>query len=406
MRKPFKTIIFTVLACTFLLGAGISAEAVSKPSGVAINDTNFAWAVKKYAKKADTNKNGYLSKKEAEKIIEVRFFNAGRNIDSFKGIKYFTETEDFYYRADSSDTDYDDIVIHETSTAPKINLSGFKKLKKVNIDSRNAYLRKVNLKNCPNLEEVDIHGNIKGCVDDLNLKGCKNLRTLTLYMTDVKKLNLSNLNKLTELSIDDDNDKLKTLNVKGCTNLRTVDIISSSLRHLKLKGAKKLEYFSLAGACSFDSLDFNTNTGLKELHLGYGIYVSDLDLENNLNLKKLRLYDSNITSLKVRNKNLRKLDCHANEKLEEIDVSNCPKLETLSCYLTSLTKLNVKKNVNLRYLHCDNTGLKKLNLRKNHKLEMLKCRDTNIQKLDLSNTRISKPSALKCDPDVTVTYAE
>ena len=396
--------------CSFLIGTALIAldvhvDAKFKPTGIVINDTNFARAVRKYAKKADTNKDGYLSEKEAEKITKVRFFE-DYNIDSFKGIEYFTEIEDFYYRADSSDTDYDDIVIHETSTASKINLSGFKKLKKVNIDSRNAYLRKVNLKNCPNLEEVDIQGNIKGCVDDLNLKGCKNLRTLTLYMTDVKKLNLSNLKKLTELSIDDDNDKLKTLNVKGCTNLRTVDIISGSLRHLKLKGAKKLEYFSVAGACSFDSLDFSTNTGLNELHLGYGIYVSDLNLENNLNLKKLRLYDSNITSLKVSNKNLRQLDCRASGKLEKLDVSGCPKLEAINCSNTDLTKLNVKKNVNLRYIDCDNTGLKKLNLKKNHKLEMLKCRDTDIRELDLSNTRIRGPESLRYDRDVTVTYAK
>ena len=54
MRKHLKTFIVTALAGTFLLGAGISAEAASK---VAINDTNFARAVKEYAEKADTNKD-------------------------------------------------------------------------------------------------------------------------------------------------------------------------------------------------------------------------------------------------------------------------------------------------------------------------------------------------------------
>ena len=162
----------------------------------------------------------------------------------------------------------------------------------------------------------------------------------------------------------------------------------------------------MAGACSFDSLDFSTNTGLNELHLGYGIYVSDLNLENNLNLKKLRLYDSNITSLKVSNKNQIQLYCRASGKLEKLDVSGCPKLEAINCSNTDLTKLNVKKNVNLRYIDCDNTGLKKLNLKKNHTLKMLKCRDTDIRELDLSNTRIRGPESLRYDRDVTVTYAK
>ena len=46
MRKYFKSLIFTALACTFLLGAGISAKAESK---VAINDTNFSAEVKRKA---------------------------------------------------------------------------------------------------------------------------------------------------------------------------------------------------------------------------------------------------------------------------------------------------------------------------------------------------------------------
>ena len=65
MRKHFKTFLFAALTCSLLLGAGISAEAASK---IRIDDTNFAWAVKEYAVEADTNDDGYLSKKEAAKI--------------------------------------------------------------------------------------------------------------------------------------------------------------------------------------------------------------------------------------------------------------------------------------------------------------------------------------------------
>ncbi len=64
MKKHLKLFIFTALACTFLLGAGVSAQAASKY--VAINDTNFSSAVKTYAEEADTNRDGYLSGKKLQ----------------------------------------------------------------------------------------------------------------------------------------------------------------------------------------------------------------------------------------------------------------------------------------------------------------------------------------------------
>ena len=73
MRKHLKPFIFTALACTFLLGAGISADAASK---VAINDTNFSSAVKTLAEKADTNKDGYLSKKRSFQNNSGIFFQS------------------------------------------------------------------------------------------------------------------------------------------------------------------------------------------------------------------------------------------------------------------------------------------------------------------------------------------
>ena len=91
MRKHFKTFIVTAFACSLLLGAGISAKAESK---VAINDTNFSAEVKRKAEEADTNKDGYLSEGEASRVRTLRF-DSVENIDSFKGIEYFTELEDF-----------------------------------------------------------------------------------------------------------------------------------------------------------------------------------------------------------------------------------------------------------------------------------------------------------------------
>ncbi|CVI69750.1 Internalin-J precursor [Eubacteriaceae bacterium CHKCI004] len=400
MRKYLKPFIFTALACTFLLSAEISIDAASK---VAINDTNFARAVKEYAEEADTNKDGYLSKKEASKITKVRFFSQ-YNVDSFKGIEYFTDIKEFYYRADYATDDYDDVNIYETSTAPEIDLSGFQKLSQVTIDSRNPYLKTVSLQDCNNLKNVVIEGRREGCVENLSLKGCTNLRTLTLDCINVKKLNLSGLKKLTDISAS--GDYLETLNLKKCSSLKTVFAGGNCLTKLKLKGAKNLENLTVTGS-ALSSLDLSTNTKLKKIYLGQETKLTSLDFSHNTNLTTMECYRTELTALDFsHNKNLVKVDCHNNKNITSINVKGCKKLKNFRFDNTKVSRINVKTNSNLQRLRCENTALEKLNLKNNVNLKKLRCDNTELTTLDLSNTKIRKSSALQCDPDVTVTYAK
>ena len=424
MRKHIKNFIFTTLACTFLLGAGMSARAASK---VAINDENFAWVVKDCAEEADTNKDGYLSEKEASKVKKL-WFNPAFNVESFKGIEYFTDVEKFVYKANIVDEESNDYIVYEESTAPVVDLSGFKKLKSVHIHSRTDHLKTVNLQGCTNLREVKIFSAYRTtAIDALELKGCTNLRTLDLMWTNIKKINLSGFKHLTEVSIDDDKNSLQILNLKKCSNLKTVRVSSDRLTKLKLKGDGKLESLNVTAA-SLTHLDLTSNTQLKDLHLGRGTKVTSLDLSHNARLETMGCYQTALTALDFsHNKNLVKVDCHNNKNIASINVKGCKKLRSLRfdntkvkkinvktntdlrnlrCENTPLTKLDVKKNTNLQSLRCDNTGISKLNLKNNKKLKKLVCPETNIRKLDLSKTKIKKPSALKCDPDVTVIYAK
>ena len=443
MKKLLKPFIFITLTCTVLLGAGRSAQAASK---VAINDTNFSSYVKWHARNADTNKDGYLSGKEASKVKEL-YFTARKPVESFKGIEYFTDVEKFSYRAGIVDPDE---AVYEESTAPVVDLSGFKKLKSVYIRSSTDYLRTVNLQDCTNLRDVTIEGRRDGCVDTLNLEGCTNLRTIELFALDITKLNLSGFKHLTEVSIDDlVKGKLQTLNLKKCSNLKTVSIWSDRLTKLKLKGAKKLEYLyvkaasltnldlrtnvklrelDINGGTKLTSLDLSHNTQLRDLHLGQGTNLTSLDLSHNTKLTTMGCYQTALTELDFRqNKNLVKVDCHNNKNIASINVKGCKKLRSLRfdntkvkrinvktntdlrnlrCEDTPLTKLDVKKNTELQSLRCDHTGISKLNLKNNKKLKKLICTETDIRKLDLSKTKIKKPSALECDPDVSVIYAK
>lgn len=402
MRKSLKLCIFTVLVCSFLLGTGMAVQAESKPSGVAINDTNFSSYLKWHAKNADTNKDGYLSGKEAAKVKEL-YFTARKAVESFKGIEYFPDVEKFVYRAGIVD---EDEAVYEESTASVVDLSGFKKLKSVYIHSGTDYLRTVNLQDCTNLRDVQIEGMRDGCVDTLNLDGCTNLRTIKLSSLFITKLNLSGFKHLTEVDIGDDfKEKLQTLNLKKCSNLKTVSVWSDRLTKLKLKGAKKLESLNVTAA-SLTNLDLTSNTQLKDLNLGSGTKVASLDLSHNTELMTMGCYQTELTALDFsHNKNLVKVDCHNNKNIASINVKGCKKLRTLRFDNTKVRKMDVKTNTNLRNLRCENTALKRLNLKKNVNLQKLRCENTGLTKLNLSNTKIRKPSALKCDPDVTVTYA-
>ena len=378
MRKHIKTFIVTALACSLLLGAGISAKAESK---VAINDTNFSAEVKREAEEADTNGDGYLSETEASKVKKL-YFAPNYNLDSFKGIEYFPDITYFYYRGRSAG-EYEDFDIIEESTASEIDLSGFEKLERVRIDCRTPYLKTVNLEDCTKLKELTIEGSVLNTdgITSLNLDGCTNLQTVYCRDIAISKLKLAGLKKLTEVTAFGE---IGILNVKNCTNLKTVNAGGSQLSSLKLKGAKKLEELYV----SSDAL-------------------TTLDVSTNSNLKKLKVSSEGITSLDLRkNKKIEKIECINDYNLAKLKVKGCTKLKNIRCDNAALTKLNIKTNTSLRRLICRGTDITTLNLKNNRNLNYLWCTNTGIQELDLSNTKIKDDSRLKCDPTVSVIYAD
>lgn len=183
MKKQVKMFIFTALACTFLLGAGISAEAASK---VAINDHNFSATLTYIAQEADKDGDGYLSKKEAANVTELSFSSSEKS-DPFKGLEYFSNIKDFDYTANISWRDEDnwDALKNDTSVQHQLNLSNYKKLENVTVLCKTLYLTEINLKGCSNLKDVDIF--CEGNVDTLNLEGCNNLQNFSCMHTGVKK---------------------------------------------------------------------------------------------------------------------------------------------------------------------------------------------------------------------------
>lgn len=373
MKKNLKPFIFTALACTFLFGACMSTQAASK---VAINDENFALAIKEYAEEADTNKDGYLSKKEAARVKEI-FPTSSETGNVWKGIQYFTNLKTLYYMSDQNEK-YEQTWKENKGTSTQImDLTEMKKLEKVVIYCNNPILQGINLEGCKTLKNLYIEG--YGNIDSLNVKGCTNLNSIYAWNISAAKINVSGLKKLKMVQF---NGNIKKLNLKKCTALDSLYVDCDSLETLKLKGANNLEYLTVFSD-SLPSLDLHTNVGLKQASVALPA-METLDLSHNEKLKKI--------------------DVGGSQKLKTLDVTGCPRLKTLDCSNTSLSKLNIKKNPALRTLICENTMIKSLNLKKNKNLKELNCLGTDIQELNLSRTKIRKPSALQCDENVSVIY--
>ena len=103
-------------------------------------------------------------------------------------------------------------------------------------------------------------------------------------------------------------------------------------------------------------------------------------------VKEIRISNSGCTSLQGLKyfSKLTDLFCSDNN-LTELDVSENPELKRLRCYNNSLTSLNLNKNTKLESLNCNKNKLTVLDLRENKSLWWLRCNNNCLTSLDLRN---------------------
>ena len=102
---------------------------------------------------------------------------------------------------------------------------------------------------------------------------------------------------------------------------------------------------------------------------------------------KLECYYDNLTTIDLsNNKKLSYINCLGN-KLEELEVSELPKLETFYCSFNRLKSIDVSKNEKLKDFDCQNNHLDTLNVSQNKELERLSCGHNNLTELDVSENK-------------------
>ena len=216
---------------------------------------------------------------------------------------------------------------------------------------------------------------------------------------------------ITELNLDayeqDFQGVITTLEgIQYFKNLQDLACRNSELTICDLSQNTKLQTFA-AQSEKLTSLDFSNNPDIFALYLNYNHLLSSLNLTGCTKLFALQIFDSNLTSLEIPNKdglynllyggsplrfdlyefsNLGELGCENMEltNLDFIPQAMKNRLTFLSCERNSLQSIDLSEYPNLNYFKCASNQLTTLNLSYLPNVKEIHCYDNYISSLDIT----------------------
>lgn len=371
MKKiNLKNVIIGTIAIILIIVLFILSKFDLLEKRVQINNKNFPEKlIMDVAKKADKNKNGFLSTKEAGSVttlyfkklksssladvLEVANLPSYTNADftfNFKGIKYFynatkltidladgeffnkeSKKKQIYVETSNLEEIYElkdlkNLIMSEVKLET-IDISKFQKLERLNINDmynmkelilkRHQHLKYLWVSNNQKLESIDLTK--IPSLKHINIKDNSNLHTITFggKNSQVEDLNIIDLPKLTAIDLS------------YFKNLKTLYLRNIPLKELDVSHNLKLDrvgFFNL----KLDTLDLTSNNKLTYL-------INDSDSFKNIIISPdniiswLRLTNSKQTKLNLSNlnsKTLIGLDIQGTN-IKELDITNYPNLENL-----------------------------------------------------------------------------
>ena len=198
------------------------------------------------------------------------------------------------------------------------------------------------------------------------------------------------------------------------TNLR-FECGGPSVNEIDVTNNTKLQYLFVSGN---NLSKINGLTNLKDLVLLWAPYnnFENIDLTQNVKLRKLNLHFNNLNAIDLSKNVLLDYMWIGRNNLNSIDVSNNTKLKTLAVGTNNLTSLDVSKNLALQHLSFNNVeggnnsigsidlsnnlelltlitsnnmfSSKKLDLSKNNKLKMLNVANCGLEEINVDNTSL------------------
>ena len=336
-------------------------------------DANF----RNYLMQYDQDGDGVLSAEERARVTSIDIF--GYQVSSLKGIEYFPNLKELNAGNNK---------IKELDLSANVQLKVLK-------CSNNKRLTTINLTGLSELEELYCQDTQ---VTDLPLGNQQKLRVLNCIRNDqLTNLTLQNMSALETLYCggrsSSNSSGLTSLTLSGNPSLREVGIHSGNVTDVVVDNCVNLKKLLcsdnsirqlnitgcpalerlICGRNQLQQLYLNNLISLKELYLDHNAAPMTLSLSGCSQLFVLQCYESNIAN---------------------IDLTGCSTLQILNCRENNISNLDLSSLGELRVFDCSSNQLGSLNITGNTKLEKLNCSDNWIAELDLSNRESLK--ALYC----------
>lgn len=315
----------------------------------------------------DLNYDGKISCFEASQITHLDLGNDpfSTNIRSLKGIEAFVNLEVI-----TGDVNY-------------VGVSG----------------GEVNLYNCLNLKSIEVSSTlgVNGTYPyawTIILPNSSSLKTINTPEANLGLKNTSNLTGLDTLIVKGTGGNSGKLDLSKSDKLKILYIGSSSLSEIKLSQTINTYlteitiYSNGLDSERLSEINLSNVPNLKKLVLVNNL-VEELNLTNNNNIEYLDVRHNKLSILNVSNLNaIKYLDASDNNLGAIILSQNINNLHTLKVSNNLITNLDLSHCVSLTDLRCDNNIIESLNLVNNNHLERASLENNHLNYLDLRNGNI------------------
>ena len=424
MKKRILPICLLVLILTF------SFDVFAKDA-VKINASNFPDSCfrKMVSDRYDTDHNGVLSAAEMDSVTTIDTNEKYLEIKDLTGISFFTNLQLIDLCSDGKverlpvEKNINLIEIRCTlNDLTYLDVSTLKNLEQ--LKCANNKLTSLKFGNNPKLKYIDCgndwgseisNDNNNNKLTKLDLRGLVDLRCLYCQGNNITSLSLPKENSKLWL-INCENNKISSLNIGKALGLKQLYCYGNRLTELDTSKAPGLVWLD----CSRNKLrkiKYCTDA-LSHLDIqGNPLELKSIEFKNLEKLEYVNLDENQFKTVVVKNcPKLKELYCNKNQitsfiaegcpeldwlcvdsnKLTKLDVSEFKKLTVLSCEHNLLTSLKTDENVLLEILDCSDNLLTSLKTDKNVRLKTLSCSDNKITSLDFSkNSRLRQLDCIK-----------
>ena len=229
-------------------------------------------------------------------------------------------------------------------------------------------------------------------IEQLNISKLTELKELSCSSTNISKLDIINLTKLSSLSLGY-NEHLYSIDLNNSANLEDLSFKNWSGDSLNLIGLIKLKNLYIQNG-NLKSLDLGGLQLLETIEIFEVESLGELSVTGLVNLNSLNCYRCSLQELDLTGLvSLRFLRCDRNN-LSKLIFTGCSNLEQVYCHINNLNSLETSDLISLEKIICLSNNFKSLDFKENQELNFLSCSDCNLESLTVSG--LTKLKHLNC----------